>query len=69
MFRGYRISKFICPLEQKLLNLAGNNFKNTEQVCGTVLESIEQVVVSVEIKAEENPNDWVTNKIKNAITK
>ena len=40
----------------------------TEQISRCILECIERFAPVTEIKTKENPTDWITNTIKNAIT-
>ena len=52
-----------------MMKLDGNNFNYTEQLSKCILDCIERFAHVTEIKTTENCTDWITNTIKNAITK
>ena len=53
------------------MKLDGNNFNYTEQISKCIIDCIERLRFAhvTEIKTKENRTDWITNTIKNAITK
>ena len=61
--------KFLFILKQRLMKLDENNLNYTEQISRYILECIERFAPVTGIKTKENPTDWITNTIKNAITK
>ena len=67
--KGDKALNFLFLLEQRLMKLDVNNLSYTEQISRCILECIDRFAPVTEFKRKENLNDWITNSIKNAITK
>ena len=67
--KGDNTLKFLFLLEQKLLKLDANNMNFTEEISRCILECIDRFAPEKEMKTKENRSDWITNTVKNAITK
>ena len=67
--KGDSALKFLFILEQTLRKLDKNNANYTEQISKCIQECIERFAPVTEMNTKENPTDWITKTIKNAITK
>ena len=56
-------------LDQKLKQNYNGGTIQTEKIARTIIESVDRFAPETFIKLQNNGNDWVTNKVENAVTK